>query len=200
MSWRSRRWDFYAPHYDRWVGFYPQRARSIELARLRPGERVLIAGCGTGLDLPLLPAGLMVDAFDLSPAMLGRARRRPCASNVRFYRMDAQKTGFPGSSFDCVILHLIVAIVADPAACLREAARVLRPGGRIVLFDKYYDGPGRPRLVRRVLNPLLRLLATDLNVPVPRLARAAGLLLVHEEPAWLRGMFRIARLEPAPPS
>jgi len=128
--------------------------------------------------------------------MLEQAAGRPCASKVHFVRMDAQHLAFPDASFDCVILHLIVAIVPDPLACLREAARVLRPHGRIALFDKYHDGLGKPRLIRRALNPLMRLLATDLNVPLPRLAREARLRIVHEEPAMLRGMFRVARLEP----
>ncbi|MGC8883540.1 MAG: class I SAM-dependent methyltransferase [Bryobacteraceae bacterium] len=197
MNWRIRRWDLYAPHYDRLISFEPQRRRSLELAALRPGERVLICGCGTGLDLPLLPAGLQVFAVDASRGMLSRALARGCASPVSFARMDAQQLAFPDSCFDCVLLHLIVAIVPDPLACLREAARVLRPSGRIALFDKYHDGRGRPRLIRRTLNPLMRLLATDLNVPLPRLVRQAGLEMVHEEPALLRGLFRLARLEHA---
>ncbi|MGB9609691.1 MAG: class I SAM-dependent methyltransferase [Bryobacteraceae bacterium] len=197
MNWRIRRWDLYAPHYDRLISFEPQRRRSLELAALRPGERVLICGCGTGLDLPLLPAGLQVFAVDASRGMLSRALARGCASPVSFARMDAQQLAFPDSCFDCVLLHLIVAIVPDPLACLREAARVLRPSGRIALFDKYHDGRGRPRLIRRTLNPLMRLLATDLSVPLPRLVREAGLEMVHEEPALLRGLFRVARLEHA---
>ena len=196
MSWRIRRWDLYAPHYDRWISFETQRRRSFELARLHAGERVLISGCGTGLDLPLLPAGLEVFAVDASPGMLRRALGRKCLSPVRFALMDAQRLAFPDSCFDCVVLHLIVAIVEDPLACLREAVRVLRPGGRIALFDKYHDGIGKPRLIRRALNPLMRLLATDLNVPLPRLARQAGLRIAAEEPALLRGLFRVARLEP----
>ena len=128
--------------------------------------------------------------------MLRQAIGRECASSVHFQLMDAQHLAFPDASFDCVILHLIVAIVPDPLACLREAARVLRPHGRIALFDKYHDGFGKPRFIRRALNPLMRLLATDLNVPLPKLARQAGLRIVHEEPAMLRAMFRVARLEP----
>lgn len=196
MSWRLRRWDLYAPHYDRFVSFDAHRKRSLELARLAPGERVLLSGCGTGQDLPLLPPGLAVYAIDASRGMLEKASSRPCASPARLLRMDAQQLAFPADCFDCVILHLIVAIVPDPLACLREAARVLKPQGRIVLFDKYHDGLGKPRFIRRALNPLLRLMATDLNVPLPPLARQAGLRIVREEPAMLRGMFRVARLEP----
>jgi ubiquinone/menaquinone biosynthesis C-methylase UbiE len=198
MSWRIRRWDLYAPLYDRFISFRAQRLRSLELARLRPGERVLVAGCGTGQDLPLLPGGLKVHAVDVSAGMLRRALARPCASPVDFARMDAQQLAFPDSCFDCVLLHLIVAIVPDPLACLREAARVLKPGGRIALFDKYHDDPGRPRLIRRALNPLVKLLATDLNVPLPLLVREAGLRMTHEEPALMHGLFRVARLERAP--
>lgn len=196
MSWRIRRWDLYAPHYDRFISFDAHRRRSLALARLAPGERVLLCGCGTGQDLPLLPAGLEVFAIDASLGMLERAVRRACASQVHFLHMDAQRLAFPDACFDCVILHLIVAIVPDPRACLSEAARVLRPGGRIAVFDKYHDGLGKPRFIRRALNPLLRLLATDLNVPLPRLAHEAGLRIVQEEPAMMRGMFRVVRLEP----
>ncbi len=198
MSWHIRRWDLYAPHYDRFISFDSQRKRSLALAQLRPGERVLISGCGTGQDLALLPAGLQVIAADASRGMIARALQCRCASPVQFLLTDAQQLAFPDSCFDCVVLHLIVAIVPDPLACLREAARVLKPGGRIALFDKYHDGAGKPRLIRRALNPLMRLLATDLNVPLPRLAREAGLRIVNEEAALLRGMFRIARLEHAP--
>ena len=194
--WAIRRWDLYAPHYDRWVGFERQRRRSLELATLRPGERILISGCGTGLDLPLLPPHLEIDAIDLSPGMLEHARARAAKLNARVHMMDAQHLLFPSHSFDCVVLHLIVAIVPDPLRCLQEAVRVLKPGGRIAFFDKFYGGPGKPRLIRRLLNPLMKLAATDLNVPVPRLAAQAGLAIVHEEPAALRGMFRALRMEP----
>lgn len=197
MNWAVKRWDLYAAHYDRLISFEPQRRRSLELAQLKPGERVLIDGCGTGLDLPLLPAGLEVDAIDLSPGMLRKAAGRSHAARLQL--MDAQRLAFAGATFDCVVLHLIVAIVPDPLACLREAARVVKPDGRVVLFDKYFHGPGRPRLIRRILNPIARALATDLNVPVPALAEKAGFRIVCEQPAGLNGMFRVARLEPKEP-
>ncbi|MBI4892180.1 MAG: methyltransferase domain-containing protein, partial [Acidobacteria bacterium] len=114
MNWAVSRWNFYAPHYDRWVAFTPHRQRSITLARLQPGERVLISGCGTGLDLPLLPPGLSIDAADLSPGMLAQAAPRAAQCGASLQIMDAQRLAFPDESFDCVFLHLIVAIVPDP--------------------------------------------------------------------------------------
>jgi phosphatidylethanolamine/phosphatidyl-N-methylethanolamine N-methyltransferase len=193
MSWAAHRWNLYAPYYDRLIGFPRVRCRSIELAALQPGERILIDGCGTGLDLPFIPPGVSIDAVDLSPGMLAQARLK--GREARFQVMDAQRLDFPDAAFDAVVLHLIVAIVPDPLKCLQEAVRVLRPGGRIALFDKYFHGPGNPRLIRRLLNPLMRLLATDLNTRTLELAARAGLRVVHEEPAMLNGMFRIARLE-----
>ncbi|WP_321474158.1 methyltransferase domain-containing protein [uncultured Paludibaculum sp.] len=193
MSWTARRWDLYAPYYDRLIGFVPHRRRSLALAELRPGERLLVDGCGTGLDLPLIPAEVEVEAIDLSPGMVEQALSKGTAARVR--TMDAQQLEFADATFDCVLLHLIVAIVPDPLRCLREAARVVKPGGRVMVFDKYFHGTGRPRLIRRVLNPLMRFLVTDLNVRTLDLAVEAGFRVVHDEPAMLNGMFRIARLE-----
>lgn len=194
MNWTLRRWDLYAPHYDKLIGFERPRRRSLALAGLRAGERLLVDGCGTGLDLPLVPAGIEVEAIDLSPGMVAQARRKGTSARVQV--MDAQKLGYPDHSFDCVLLHLIVAIVPEPLQCLREAARVVKPGGRVMLFDKYFHGSGQPRLIRRMLNPLMKVLATDLNVRTLDLAVEAGFRVVHEEAAMLNGMFRVARLEP----
>ena len=99
------------------------------------------------------------------------------------------------TSFDVVILHLFIAIVPDPLRALQEAVRVLKPNGRIALFDKYYDGPGQPRLIRRILNPLMRAVATDINTRTLDLARQAGLRVTHEETALLAGLFRLATLQ-----
>lgn len=195
MDWAVRRWDIYAPYYDRFIGFLPQRRRSLELAQIRPGERILVCGCGTGLDLPLLPLGIAIDAVDLSPRMVQQARLKSAGLNIHLQTMDAQNLKFPDAAFDVVILHLIVAIVPDPLRALHEAVRVLKPGGRIALFDKYFDGPGQPRLIRRILNPIWRAIATDINTRTLELAREAGLRVVHEEPVLLAGLFRVATLQ-----
>lgn len=191
MSWRVGRWNLYAPYYDALIGFERARRRSMELAGIRAGQRVLVSGCGTGLDLPLLDAETF--ALDISPGMLAQARAKGTAA--RLLLGDSQRLPFADGEFDHVLLHLIVAIVPRPLEVLSEARRVVKPGGRVAVFDKYFHGSGRPRLIRRLLNPLLRFLATDLNTRTLELAEQAGLRLIAEEPAFLGGMFRVAVFE-----
>jgi ubiquinone/menaquinone biosynthesis C-methylase UbiE len=191
-----------APSYDRFFQFKLQRSRSLALAEIQSGESVLVCGCGTGSDFEFLPRDASILAVDASSAMLAiaSAKARRFGHDARFEVMDATRLNLETARFDVVVLHLIVAVVPDHAAVLHEAARVLKPHGRIALFDKYFSGPGRPRLIRRLLDPLMARIATSINVPMPELAAQAGLRFVFEEPVMLRGMFRAARLEKVQPS
>jgi phosphatidylethanolamine/phosphatidyl-N-methylethanolamine N-methyltransferase len=194
-AWNRLRYTLWAPFYD-WVAlFRGQRRRSIELLDLRPGERVLLVGAGTGADLPFLPAGVLALATDLTPAMLERARPRARAG-IELRVMDGQQLDLPDAAFDAVILHLILAVIPDPAACLREAARVLRPGGRIAVFDKFLPDEARPGLPRRAANLLSNALFTDINRRMGDILRASGapLRAERDEPALLGGTFRILLL------
>lgn len=201
--WNRLRYTLWAPIYDRVVGFARQRRRSIGLLELRPGERVLIVGAGTGADLPFVPDGVEVVAGDITPAMVERIRRRAgrLGREVRAEVMDGQALPFPDGAFDAVVLHLIVAVIPDPAACLREAARVLAPGGRAVVFDKFVPDAGRPSLARRAANVVARVVATHLTRRLGPLLTGTGLEIVHREPAAAGGLFEIALLRtPATPA
>ena len=156
------RYSFWSPVYDQVAGFSGPRRDAIERLALRAGERVLLVGVGTGLDLPLLPPGVDVTGIDLTPAMLARAARR-AAPGTKLAVMDAQALDFADRSFDAVILHLILAVVPDGARCLAEAARVLAPEGRMSVFDKFLSDGAAPSFARRIANIPVRLLATDLN-------------------------------------
>ena len=195
IRWNRLRYTLWSPGYDLVVRRLDRlRRRSIEGLSLQAGERVLIVGAGTGLDLPLLPAGVSVLATDLTPAMLERARPR-LRPGVELRVMDAQRLELPDASFDAAILHLIVAIVPDPAACLREAARVVRPGGRIAVFDKFLPDGARPSLARRIANVVTEALATGLNRRLADVIRDSGAELRIERDAWAwGGLFRIALL------
>lgn len=195
----SFRWTVYAPFYDAFVGLPAQRRRSVALLAPAPGERVLVVGAGTGLDLPLFPPGVDVAAVDLTPAMLQRAR--PRAGGAALAMMDAQRLAVADASFDAVVLHLIVAIVPDPVRCLAEAGRVLRPGGRLAIFDKFAPDEGEVGLLRRAINPVTRWLATDINRHLPSIVAASGLDL---EPLWREsaafgGFLRLAGYRKAAP-
>jgi phosphatidylethanolamine/phosphatidyl-N-methylethanolamine N-methyltransferase len=197
--WNRLRYTLWAPGYDLLARFGRQRRRSIGLLDLQPGERVLVVGAGTGADLPFFPAGVSVLATDLTPAMLERARPK-AGPGVELAVMDAQALDLPDASFDAVVLHLILAVVPDPLACLREAARVLRPGGRIAVFDKFLADDAQPSLPRRLANVVTRTLATDINRRLGDLLARSGapLRVEHDEPALFGATFRILRLRKPP--
>lgn len=197
-TWSRRCYTLWAPFYDLLARFGKQRRRSLALLALQSGERVLIVGAGTGADLPLIPEGVSVVATDLTPAMLDRARPR-ARPGVELRVMDGQALDLPDASFDAVILHLIVAVIPDPVACLREAARVLRPGGRIAVFDKFLPDGARPSPPRRLANALTRRLFSDINRRLGEILQKSGapLRIEHDEPALLGGAFRILLLRKA---
>lgn len=192
--WNRIRYTVYSPVYDRVAGFGRQRARSIEMLELKQGDRVLILGCGSGPDIPFLPRDITGVAIDITPAMVSRAasRARSSARDIECLVMDGHELQLPSDSFDAVILHLILAVIPDPVACVREAARVLKPGGRAVVFDKFVPDGGRPSLARRIANLPARVLFTDINRQLGPLLAAASLERMHQEPALLGGLFQIA--------
>jgi ubiquinone/menaquinone biosynthesis C-methylase UbiE len=139
------------------------RRRAIRLVNLQTGETVLIPGIGTGLDLPLIPSDVQITGIDLTPQMLAKARTKAKGRKVTFLEMNAQALQFPADCFDVVILNLILSVVPDGAAALREAWRVLRPGGRAVIFDKFLPETGRLTPFRNLLGAILRAIGTDPN-------------------------------------
>jgi phosphatidylethanolamine/phosphatidyl-N-methylethanolamine N-methyltransferase len=194
-AWNRARYSAYAPLYDLLAApFAAGRRRSIELLALRPGERLLIVGCGTGLDLPLLPAGVRVTAFDLTPAMARRAAAHAVAlgQDVAVAVMNGQQVALASGAFDAALLHLVLAVVPDPIACAREVTRLLRPGGRAAIFDKWLPEGARPSPARRALNVVASAAFSDLNRQLGPILAAAGLQLVHREPVGLRGAYQAA--------
>lgn len=190
----TRLYDFYAPVYD--LVDRPLRAgrrRSLTLLAAKPGERILIIGAGTGLDLPHLPVGIQISAIDGSSGMLARLRRRAqrLSLKVDAQVMDARQLDFPDGTFDAVVLHLILAVVDNPERCATEAARVLRPGGRAVIFDKFMPSGRTPSLFRRWADSLLRRVATTLNRDLTTILAGSGLMIDRVEPALLRGNYLV---------
>jgi len=187
-------YTFFAPIYDTFVAPFTRGARQRSLAPLGDGlhDEVLLVGVGSGLDLPLLPHGPRYTGIDLTPAMLTRAQRRAThlELDIRLDQGDARHLPYPSSAFDVVVLHLILAVTPHPERVLQEAARVLRPGGRVLILDKFLR-PGQRAPVRRLISPLLGLLATRTDVVFEEIqAQTPDLEVRIDQPALAGGWFR----------
>ncbi|KIA80015.1 phosphatidylethanolamine N-methyltransferase [Chromobacterium amazonense] len=200
-EWATRfnrwRYDVYAPWYDKLAqGFAAQRRRSLGLLNPQPGEQVLLVGAGTGLDLDFLVRCRHVTAIDIAPAMLQQLKERAerLGMAVRALEMDGQRLDFPDASFDAVALHLVLAVIPDPQACIREVERVLKPGGRVAVFDKFLADRSRAPLWRRAGNLVARFVATDINRRLGDIVSVTKLQRIHDEDAGLGGFLHIALL------
>lgn len=195
------RWSYslIAPLYDLAIArpLLTARTRSLRSLPIDVAGKVLLSGVGTGLDLPLLPKLHQYAALDFNAAMLSRARLRGAklldeGLQVKWVLGDSMALPFPDAQFDHVVLHLILAVVPQPAQCLGEAARVLKPGGTIIIFDKFLR-PRQTALLRRALNPLSRRVATRMDVvfedvlgAVPQLQEVSDVPLLAG--GWFRGI------------
>jgi ubiquinone/menaquinone biosynthesis C-methylase UbiE len=188
-TWHRFRYTLWAPHYDRVTKFPLERRRSIELLALQPGEQVLVNGCGTGADLPLIPPGIAVLAADLTPAMLrqAQAHARP---EIEFRVLDGMALDLPDGAFDAAILHMVLEVVEDPARFLAETARVLRPGGRVAVFDKFLPEGDRPGFLRRTGLALLDFVFTSTNRRMGEILKRAGVPLSVEHDEASVGSYR----------
>ena len=190
-----------APFYDTFLSAATRGARKRSLAALTggPPRDVLLLGVGTGLDLPQLSPQHRYVGLDLTAAMLARARRRTAGLHFTALRGDAQHLPFHDSSFDVAVLHLILAVVPAPTLCLAEATRVLKPGGLLLIFDKFLrrgEVGWKP-----VLNQLTRHVATRLDVVFEDvLDTVVGLKQTANEAALASGWFRLIRLEKESPA
>lgn len=198
------RYALYAPIYDLVAGIFSgQRKTAISALRLQVGQRVLLVGCGTGLDLDFVPSGVAVTGLDLTPGMVTRAEKRARRRGLDgvFVVGDARSLPFSTGSFDVVILHLILAVAPEPERIVAEVDRVLVPGGTVSIFDKFLPAGQTPGLIRRLANWVAAFTFSELNRTVEPLVTGCGWRMRLDEPAGFRGSYRrIIAIKPAPVS
>lgn len=188
---------FIAPFYDAFLSRATASSRQRSLSRLpqQGNLRILLSGVGTGLDFPYLQSSHDYTALDLTAEMLARSLSKNNKLNVTWVQGDSMSLPFSNASFDHIVLHLIVAVVPQPERCLAEAARVLKPGGKIFIFDKFLR-PGERAWLRRSLSLVVAKIATRLDVIFEDvLAKIAGLRVVSDEPVLAGGWFRLIELQ-----
>jgi len=188
-----------APIYDSIVGSSTQEMRLNSLKRIdiKTSQHVLINGIGTGLDLPFLPDNHRYTATDLTPAMLEKCKSRLSQYDldIELHTADVMRLPFEDNSFDIVLMNLILAVVPEPIKALQEASRVLKPGGKIFIMDKFIR-PGQLAPTRRLLNVFIRHIATRTDVVFEHLLESCPeLILTNDKPAMMSGWFRFIDLE-----
>jgi phosphatidylethanolamine/phosphatidyl-N-methylethanolamine N-methyltransferase len=136
---------------------HPGRVDAIKRMGIKPGDRVLEVGVGTGINADLYPPDCAVTGIDLSSSMLEKARERVARKgvrNVRLLQMDAASLKFADDSFDIVYAPYVISVVPDPVAVTREMRRVCRPGGRIVILNHFRSSNRVVAWMERLISPL----------------------------------------------
>ena len=196
-SWNRIRYTLYTPGYDLVARYFKDsRKKSIDSLDIKTGDKILIVGAGTGLDLEFLPNDCEIFATDITPSMIERVKKRNLKLNrtVRAVVMDGQNLDFPDNSFDKIILHLILAVIPDPVKCIQESTRVLKQGGQVVVFDKFVRKNRKVSFMRRVLNPFANFLVTDITRDFESILNRSELDLLSDKDADFNGNFRLIKL------
>jgi phosphatidylethanolamine/phosphatidyl-N-methylethanolamine N-methyltransferase len=153
-------YDRWAPIYDLVFGGVFSKGRDAAIqATNKIGGRVLEVGVGTGISLPLYSPNVRIFGTDISEAMLNKAKQRVAEGHLKNIEglavMDAEKLEFPDDSFDVVMAQYVVTAVPNPEVALDEFARVLRPGGELIILTRVSADAGMRRVIERTLQPVV---------------------------------------------
>ncbi len=169
----------WAPVYDLVFGSVFDRGRKASIAAAeRIGGRILEVGVGTGLSLPEYAWTNRLIGVDFSAPMLRKAKDRVAEHRLTnvdgLAVMDAQHLGFQDGAFDVVVAQYVITVVPDPEATLDEFARVLKPGGEIILVNHLGAEAGPREVFERSFAPLARRLGWRPEFRWERLAQWAA--------------------------
>ena len=204
----ERAYARWAPVYDLVFGAVFEAGRraaimAAEQACGSAGGRILEVGVGTGISLPDYAQKNRLVGIDLSEPMLRKAYERVAEhrlSNVETLAvMDAGRMALPDRSFDVVVAQFVITAVPKPEATLNEFARVVRPGGEIVLVNHIGAEEGPRRVFELCFAPIARRLGWRPEFRFGRLTNWAaghgGVRLIEHRPMPPLGHFSLIRFE-----
>jgi phosphatidylethanolamine/phosphatidyl-N-methylethanolamine N-methyltransferase len=196
----------WAPVYDALCGpvFLNGRRAAASAAR-QVGGRILEIGVGTGLSFDDYDDTTEITGIDISEPMIERARMRSSSGRYPFVKelsvMDAHELLYADASFDCVVGQFVITLVENPERVLSECARVVRPGGQIILVNHLYSERGIAAAVERLLAAKAHKLGLRPEFPLQRLAAWAqshgGAELIERRKVKPFGIYTLVRFRRA---
>ncbi|WP_105384014.1 class I SAM-dependent methyltransferase [Neorhizobium alkalisoli] len=201
-----QRW---APIYDRvYRGLLRDSHRTVAKLAAEAGSDILEVGVGTGLMLSYYPKQCRVTGVDLSEPMIAEARKKVARDGldhvVALHVMDAHRLEFADSSFDAVCLPFVVTLIPDPEWALDECARVLRPGGEIIIASKLGDGRGIQGVIEEAVAPLVHKVGWSSAFRISRISewaeRRGNFEVADIRRTFPNGFFKVMRLKHRPAS
>lgn len=195
-----RRW---APVYDLTFGRITQGGRILAADHVNAqGGSVLEVGIGTGLALDFYAPQVRVTGIDVSAEMLreaeAKARKLRLRNLAGLHQMDARELAFPDASFDHVAAMHIMSVVPEPERVLSEMARVVRPGGSVMIANHFAGRAEGWSVAERLAAPLANLLGWHSDFAIERVLGHPQLRLVEQrqvKPFGLMTFLRFRRVE-----
>lgn len=192
----------WAPVYDRTFGAITNvgRHRAVRYINGLHGT-VLEVGVGTGLSLPHYKSDLQVTGIDFSTDMLAKAQAKVQQLNLQHVaelrQMDARVLDFSDASFDTVAAMHVLSVVPEPENVMAEIARVLKPGGRVVITNHFVRKRGFLAFLERISAPFANVLGWHSDFELETILQESSLAVEEQGPLPPLGMMTFIVLQKA---
>lgn len=176
----------WAPVYDRTFGAVTRTGRRRAARHINTSQgRVLEVGVGTGLSLQHYAPHLQVTGIDFSHDMLKKAEAKVREMNLNHVealrQMDARDLDFADASFDTVAAMHVLSVVPEPERVMREIARVLKPGGQVVITNHFKSGKGVRASLEKLSAPLANVIGWHSDFALETVLQEDGLRVETQE-------------------